>query len=172
MKTKRAFTFLLALCMAVSLLHVGVLAEEDEPTEWESLQALLSTEETVELTQSYTATAGDDRLEIPEGRSVTLDLNGHTVDGSALSDFTLYVRGTLILMDSQGSGELIGSSEGALLVGDGGACTMTGGTVSGVNLTESAVKVYGRDDDDEEGPCVSSFTVSGGTLKVHQIVRN
>ncbi|MBE6914239.1 MAG: hypothetical protein E7472_04830 [Ruminococcaceae bacterium] len=166
MKTKRAFTFLLALCMAVSLLHVGVLAEETMPTGWESLRELLrDTEGTVTLTQDYTATADDSYLEVPEGRTVTLDLNGHTVDGSALSelfvdgsalsDFTLYVRGTLILMDSQGSGKLVGSNNGAIYVGDGGSFTVTGGTITADKTAYGAVYVGGN----VEAP--SSFTVSG-----------
>lgn len=164
MKTKRAFTFLLALCMAVSLLHVGVLAE-DEPAGWESLRELLRVTEgtvrTVTLTQDYTAAADDSFLEIPEGRSVTLDLNGHTVDGSALSeltvdgsalsDFTLYVRGTLTLTDSMGGGKLVGSDDGAIYVGDGSSFTVTGGTITADNTAYGAVYV-------EES---SSFTVSG-----------
>ena len=160
MKTKRAFAFLLALCMAVSLLHVGVLAEDE--TEWERLRELLSsTEGTVTLTQSYTAAAGDRSLEVPGETTVTLDLNGHTIDGSALETLetpetletndVLIVYGALTLKDSAGGGKLVGSDDGAIYVGDGGKCTVSGGAITAKNAAHGAVSVGSG----------AAFTVSG-----------
>ena len=136
------------------------ITAKDEPAGWESLRALLSGgAETVTLTQDYTATAGDSYLEVPEDRTVTLDLNGHKIDGSAVTGgSTLHDLGRLTLTDSKGGGELIGSSEGALLVGDGSECTMTGGTVSAKD-TQVTVDVF-------DG---GSFTVSGGKITAKNV---
>ncbi|MBQ9376742.1 MAG: hypothetical protein IJU05_02930, partial [Schwartzia sp.] len=65
----------------------GVRVEKKELTEWEALQQLLEGEEqTVTLMKDYVATADDECLLIPEYRTVTLNLNGHTIDGTALKD--------------------------------------------------------------------------------------
>ena len=147
-----SYTASITLGSATASVTADITAE-DEPAGWESLQALLSGDaETVTLKQDYTATADNSHLEVPEDRTVTLDLNGHKIDGSAVTGgSTLHDWGTLTLTDSTGGGELIGSSEGALLVGGGSSFTVSGGKITADNTAYGAV-------------CVSSgavFTVSG-----------
>ena len=87
---------------------------------WSGLQTALSAGGTVKLPNNVTASESDAALEIPEDVTVTLDLAGYTInrnlsapqaDGEVLN-----VVGSLTLIDSVGTGKIIGGCN----TGDGG----------------------------------------------------
>jgi len=106
-------------------------------------------------------------LNVPQGITVTIDLNGHTIDRAltaATSDgYVINVVGTLTINDSQGGGTITGGNAaddgkakgGALYVGNNATFTMNGGTISG-NTADNGGGVYV-----EEG---GTFTMNGGTI--------
>ncbi len=106
---------------------------------WQRLQALINGAAdgaVFTLTEDMAAADGETSLTFPAEKSITLDLNGHTLsrthtdfrdDGSVLT-----VRGGLILKDSTGGGRISGgyaARGGGILVT--GVLDMEGGTVSG-----------------------------------------
>ena len=112
--------------------------------DWESLQNMLSFRPdgaVIKLDRDYTAAADDAALLIPEGKTLTLDLNGHTIDrgladGEAVANGNVITNnGTLTITDSSpdGSGAITGgNSTGA---GGGihnyGWITIEGGSITG-----------------------------------------
>ena len=96
------------------------LVVDPPPVTWADLQAALMHNSNVKLAADIAAGSGNNSLEVPQGVTVTLDLNGKTINGTALSDPVLDVSGTLTLKDSSQAG---------------------GGTVS-CRQSGTAVKVY------------------------------
>ncbi len=160
MKTKRLLSLLLALCMAASFLSLGVLADGEEgPATWDELQAALEAGGTVTLTRDVTAAANDYALEISQDVDVTLDLNGHTLNGSALdSSDVLLVEGALTLIDSAGGGRLSADGGDDAVYVDGGSFTMIGGTISVTGAEFGAVFVDG------------SVVIGGGAISADNAV--
>lgn len=128
---------------------------------------------TITLSGNVTAGEGDSALVIPEGKYVTLDLNGHTID-RGLADQTavengnvITVNGSLTLTDSSdnqntsaydGTGKITGgntTSEGGGVLVNSGTFNMEGGTISdcSANHKGGGVLVQG-----------GTFTMSGGTI--------
>ena len=122
----------------------------------------------------------DSYLYIPEGVTVNLDLNGHTIDrglnhgkiviedsqstfedpDSITDGFVIRVDGTLIINDSIGGGKITGGNNkgtrygGGLYITEQGTCTMNGGSICG-NYSKSeggGVFVQGK------------FIFNGGTI--------
>ena len=88
----------------------------------------------------YLAITGESGLHIPSGKTITLDLNGHTIDrglkGKTAENEGYVIRneGTLILKDSAGGGKLTGGNA----AGNGGGITNTGTlTLEGGKITEN-----------------------------------
>lgn len=132
-------------------------------TEWDDLQSLLSAGGTVTLGENYTANSVDQTLTIPKSTQVTLDLNGHTIDGSALTTGLVFdMAGApfnspyciLTIQDGTTGGRILCGDNGAVQLG-GGYLTfnMQGGTIagsgSGIVRTGSA----------------GEFHMSGGTIE-------
>ena len=135
----------------------GELALVKQSSPWDELADLLAGESsTVILEKDYTTNDVDGDLVVPDGRTVTLDLNGHRIEGVESKAYqVLQVLGSLTLTDSSesGSGEIVGSSfDSVVYVPDTGSFTMTGGTVSGSEC--SAVVCVAK----------GSFTMTGGTV--------
>ena len=67
---------------------------------------------TIVLTEDLIASANSEPLVIPAGVTATINLAGHTVDGSAfvttLDSFMLDVRGSLTVIDTAGGGRITG----------------------------------------------------------------
>ncbi|MBR2800107.1 MAG: InlB B-repeat-containing protein [Oscillospiraceae bacterium] len=106
-------------------------------TPWALLQERVNAGGTVTLEQDYTASASDAALTIPEGVTVTLDLQGHTLSrgksGAVKNGNVITVEGTLVLEDSAGGGTITGgynqgSGGGVRVLGN---LTMNGGTITG-----------------------------------------
>ena len=111
----------------------------------------------------------DSGLSVPYGTTVTLDLNGFTVNRNLESKtrygYVIYVSGTLNLYDSGETGKITGgyssqySDSGTIYTG-GGFCVM-GGTLNmyGGEVTENNSSNYGN------GGGV--FVTEGGTFNMH-----
>ena len=92
-------------------------------------------------------------LTVPAGVDFMIDLNGHTLDGDN-NGAIFSVSGNLTIIDSKGTGKLTNSSEGALLILDGGYVLMMGGSIEG-NTVQGGVNVKSG----------GTFEMTGGTIK-------
>lgn len=134
-------------------------------TDWAGLQAALNQGGTAMLTQDITAGATDRFLNVPSGKTVTLDLNGHTLSrgltnsAAAAYGYVIKNEGTLTITDSAGGGTITGGNN----AGDGGGIyntgtlTLNGGTITGNKATGT----------DETGSGGGIFNKTGGTLTVN-----
>ena len=109
---------------------------------------------------------GVNKLRVPYGQTVTLDLAGHTINrnlGEAISEgYVIQVAGTLTINDSVGgglitggknSGSYSGSSGGGISI-ESGTFIMNGGSISGnTGNTGGGVCIYN-----------GTFTMNGGTI--------
>lgn len=158
-----------------------VMAPESASAEGESWQPLqnqisnISGTGTITLQKDWTATADDTNLVIPAGKTVTLNLNGHTLDRGLVKSPTYYryqhdgsvivVYGNLILNDSTGKGKITGglSPKGPGVAVHGGSLVMNGGTITNNHAGE-----VGMDNVGATGPVhVDSegrFQMKGGTI--------
>ena len=113
---------------------------------WQRLQAQINAASdgaTITLTRDYTALESDTALRIPYDKTITLDLNGHTLD-RGLANATLLPTGYVIVISQNATLNLVGS--GIITGGsasDGGGINlnwfatlnMSGGTVTGNKAT-------------------------------------
>ena len=99
---------------------------------WGQLSDALGEKGAFALGADVTANDGDDPLKIAEDAKVTLDLNGHMIDATALQSDGIEVSGgsVLTLTDSGSGGELRGN-ENFCGVSVRGIFNLTGGTLSG-----------------------------------------
>ena len=122
---------------------------------WNDLAALLREGGEIVLDRDYTASSGDAALEVPEGVSATLDLNGHTVNGNAVAeDDLLTVCGDLRLTDSVGGGGITARDCGDTVYAYSGSFVMTGGALEYTGNGTGCVYVGAH----------STFRLDGGTL--------
>ena len=95
--------------------------------DWAGLQNQIDTaadNDIITLENDYKATGEDTALEIPSGKSLTLDLNGHTINRNASYDSyefdpVLYVYGSLVIRDSSSgqTGKITGGTDSGIKVG-------------------------------------------------------
>lgn len=140
-------------------------AESVEADSWQDLKEKLNTLDnvTIVLGQDCTAPENDECLTLGKGKTITLDLDGHTLDRNVESSTTqqnedlMIVSGNLTIVDSKGTGKITGGGgfDGAFRV-EGGSLTMEGGTITGNCAWSTAGGVYV-----EEG----SFTMNGGSIE-------
>ncbi|MBR6953899.1 MAG: Cna B-type domain-containing protein [Clostridia bacterium] len=107
---------------------------------WPELQAAINQAASgavITMTGKATASAYDGALTIPSGKTITLDLNGYTLNRgltSAKGDGQVITNnGTLTIRDSRGGGIITGgytSSDGGAIVNKG-TLTLEGGTITG-----------------------------------------
>lgn len=155
---------------------------KDHASEWENMQTLINTAAensgTVTLTENCTANEYDVHLVIPSGKTVTLDLNGYTVDGSALDEDgvieiggepvwngALVVEGTLILKGT-GGGRLVNTGK-LFPLSVVGSCTIQSGTISGrvASGEGSSIQMYGGTLENQGRFEVNgSLVMNGGTI--------
>ena len=120
-----------------------------EPT-WADLVEALKSGGEIALDCDYTASAFDETLAVPEDVSVSLDLNGHTINGDALTDEdVLIVNGELTVADSVGTGRITGKNGDDVVFVNEGSFTLSGGRVEGVD------NYYG-----------TAFVNDGGTFRI------
>ena len=124
---------------------------------WSDLAALLRAGGEIVLDRDYTAASGDAALEVPEDVSVTLDLNGHTVNGNAVEeDDLLTVRGEMLLTDSGEGGKITARDCDDTVYVHGGSLVMTGGALGYTGSVYACVYIGGQ----------SSFRLEGGALTI------
>ncbi|MBO4915081.1 MAG: hypothetical protein J5449_07730, partial [Oscillospiraceae bacterium] len=171
-------------------------------TLWMALQSLLDAGGEVTLDQNFTAIEADRILVIPADKSVTLDLNGHTID-RALSGAektvkdggVIKVEGSLTLTDGSEdkTGTITGgnsSAGGGVYVCMGGVLTVTGGTITGctansgggvyvdggeLRMSGCAVISGNSAGSLGGGVCLckgAAFTMEGGTIRGNGAVGN
>ena len=76
-------------------------------------------------------------LTVPQGKNVTLDLNGFTLTGG--DAHAILNRGTLCIKDSSGNGKIVASkaNTSALRNGDNAVCVIDGGTFTRTNAADN-----------------------------------
>ena len=105
-------------------------------TTGDELQAIVSNATApvnIVLTNSITT----NNFVIPEGKDVTLDLNGFTLTGG--DSHAILNRGTLRIKNSSGDGKIVASKAdtSALRNGDGAVCVIDGGTFTRTNAADN-----------------------------------
>ena len=123
---------------------------------WPALRSEIknaSNKSTITLTQDYGASKKDDRFLVEGGKTITIDLAGHTLNRNLTSSdedghiFEVKGNSTLILTDSVGGGKLTGgyaNNGGAINVHEGSKCTATGITFTGNKADSSGGAICTR----------------------------
>ncbi len=156
MKRNKTLSVLTALALALTLLPAAALADGGwtNAATADALVAALAAGGNVRLSANVTLGA-DHWPAVGEGKTATLDLNGHTL--TSVNDISVY--GALTLTDGGSGGRFVFSNEAnpnyGIYVSYGGKLTMSGGTISGF--------IYGVglfNNDERRG----SFTMTGGAI--------
>ena len=137
--------------------------------------------EVITLSGDVAAVADDAALTIPEGKSITLDLAGHTLSRGLTeageNGNVITVKGSLTVNDSGTGGAITGGfnhgSGGCVIVANGGTLTLNGGAITG-NIADgsNAMPASGGGVYIENG---GSFILNGGAVtdnKTQMNVRN
>ena len=144
----------------------AVLNGPDQPfvvTTWDDLKAKMATGGYIRLdADATTSGSSGSYLIVPEGVTVTLDLNGHTIDQNKYSSNRgIWVEGALTLNDSGTGGTITGGKAdtytynssnvcgfgAGVFVAETGLFTMNGGTISGNKAESGGGGVYVANDD-------------------------
>ena len=169
--SKRRFGLMLALAAMVAVFMTPNMLAYAEGDDWAGLQDKFSAGGTITLDQDYKAGDNDTALEVPEGKEVILDLNGHTIDrGLAEAEaekdgnvITVNANGKLTIKDSSKgkTGTITGGRNnnygGGVLIYEGASLVMDGGTISGNSANLGGGGVFLEDDAKE-------FIMNGGTI--------
>ena len=136
----RAFAALLSAMLIVSFLPITVFAVEGTPLTSAGGEL---TDGSYYLDQDVTLT---DNLTVPENATVTLDLNGFTLQGNGTGS-VITVEGTLFINDSStsGAGEITGGNAeygGGIYIGEYGKVEMNGGKISNNQASQYGGGVY------------------------------
>jgi len=167
---KRILSLALALLMILSLMPTMALADgevaqigENKYPTFEAALAAVTDEETIVLLQDV---AENCHFKVTGGKTVTLDLAGHSVKSTAVGAWaTIRADGSvLIVIDSVGGGTVkkaefsfdggVNTEYGYALMAEGGTVTVRSGSVESIwNWT---------DDDSARDDCVTN--IEGGTV--------
>ena len=136
----RAFAALLSAMLIVSFLPITVFAVEGTPLTSAGGEL---TDSSYYLDQDVTLT---DNLTVPANATVTLDLNGFTLQGNGTGS-VITVEGTLFINDSStsGAGEITGGNAeygGGIYIGEYGKVEMNGGKISNNQASQYGGGVY------------------------------
>ena len=172
---KRQYTKNFSLILALAAMMIVFMTPNlfvnaaDEDT-WAGLQTKLYWGGTVKLDQDYTAGDSDAALVVPAGRTVILDLNGHTIDrglteatGTEPDGNVITVNGNLTITDTsdEKKGTITGGynndNGGGIIVNENASFIMDGGTISGNSTTEDGGGVYLEED-------AKTFIMNGGAI--------
>lgn len=88
----------------------------------------------ITLDRDWTAISKDKTIVVPEGKSITLDLNGYTIDGDGKISSVIDVNGTLTVKDASAdkTGKITGSGGGSgIYVSSTGKLNFESGEISG-----------------------------------------
>ena len=162
---KRKFTILAALLIVVQAAWAQVTV-----TTAANLLEAVKTSQTVKLGADITTPSEGGRLDINNGITVTLDLNGHTLKRNMTEShpggqaIIVNEGGKLTIKDSGTGGTITGgwaNGGGGIYVREGGELTVEGGTISGNRAEKDADGNWG------DGGGIDNWgtlTISGGTI--------
>ncbi len=77
---KRAISVILSLLLVVSVTPIALAAGDGDAMDWAALKEALKAGGEITLQNDVAAPEGAAALSVPKDKTVTLDLNGHTVD--------------------------------------------------------------------------------------------
>ena len=150
---KRFLSILATLCLCLTLLPAAALAGSSTTVDvsaWAGLQKTVTESQdnviNVQLTQGITWDEGS--IVIPAGKTVTINLNGHSIDANSKGT-AIQVCGNLIINGNQGDiitngAATDGSPAGGIYIAPGGRVTMNGGIISNCSAgTQTATGVGG-----------------------------
>ena len=134
-------------------------------SEWADFQQRIGSAEyeaVLALTEDLNAQLAEGPLEIPEDKTLTIDLNGHSIDRGLTSETTygnvITINGYLTLIDSVGGGAITGgysSGGGGGIVNNGTLVMQAGPSITG-NVAREGGGVYNTAD--------ALFIMNGGTI--------
>ena len=136
---------------------------------WAGLNVLLSQEGTVTLTKDYKAVSTDGHLLVENGKTVTLDLNGHTLNrnlGSAVNEGCVIKNQGTLTINGTGGGVIKGgySSSGGGGILNEGTLTINGGTIKENKTTSLGAGIYNATG--------KTLTLDGGVIDNNQNTTN
>lgn len=146
---------------------IEMVKENNAPlTDWASLKAAMETGGVIKLSQDYVANGNDKALVVPAGKTVVLELNGHTINralSAAVEDGSVIINnGTLAIMGDENSkitgGNTTGYGGGIL---NNGTLTLYGGEITGNRASAGAGGVYNKKVNTE----TEGFWMTGGLIK-------
>ena len=175
----KLLAILMTACMVITLTPTVAFAEGEGDDSFADLQALIDEGDSVVLNQDYVADTDEGPVLIGSGKTVTIDLNGHTIDRGlteateAVSDGRIFtVSGTLTIKDTSASenGKITGgfssTNGGAILVNEGGVLNLEKGEISG-----NKVNYYQGSGGGAIYINKGSFNMSGGVIKSNEVDR-
>ena len=139
--------------------------EGDPVSGWTSLQEAMSNGGVVKLAADVIAESTDAALTVPEGKTVMLELNGHTINRaltSAVANGSVIINnGILAIMDTE-SGKIIGGNTtgngGGIL--NNGTLTLYGGEITGNHAAGQGGGVYNT----ITNTATTGFWMTGGLI--------
>ena len=162
-------------------------------TPWQYVSVKLGEGGTYKLTEDIKAIPGDGGITVFSGVPATLDLNGHVLDGDALSQYVFYLRGSelnLTIIDSNPNakhdpavtytnpvtgenvevtgGVITGATRFGICASYGSDITMKGGTVVGNN---AGVWMAGSTFTLEDGAVSGNFGGDGGGIFAYEATK-
>ena len=166
----RGLGTLLFLCAALAALTVSALAAEQPPCDGSHGEGWTALTLDYLANNSYTLPTGNyylpdsldvDSIQIVVNTTINLCLNGKTYESYADDGiFRVGPGGTLNICDCKGGGMILASSiQNPVLLHDGGACNLYGGTLR----SSRSAMVIG--DSKDRGVAGGTFTMYGGTVQ-------
>lgn len=130
----RLLRVLLALCMILSLAPISAFAVDSTVSNETELTAALENADCAEIKLGGSI---ETTWELDVGRTVTLDLNGHTLSCSSENTGIIWVRknGNLAIKDSGTGGKIDGQEKNCGIEVKGGTLTLESGSI--VNCTDA-----------------------------------
>ena len=137
-------------------------------SDWSILQkqfANASSGDAIELQKDWKAESFDEHLVVDSGKSIILDLMGHTINAQKkLSKSIIDVKGTLTVIDSVGGGSITGGScnrGGAIYVFSSGTFNLEGGSITGNTASTEGGGIHSVGTVNIRGGAVSDNSVTG-----------
>ena len=156
MKLKRLTSLLIAGCMMVSMAPVSAVtafAEDSTGTSVSASESITTYEQLKNAIENASDGAkivleGDitGTVIIPEGKNITLDLNGCTITATGTA---VYNKGKLTVTDSKGTGKIVSTGNVGIAVGSNSSTTIDSVTITG-----------------QEGAVITSYAV-GATITIN-----
>lgn len=170
MKLKRLTSLLIAGCMMVSMAPVSAVtafAEDSTGTSVSASESITTYEQLKNAIENASDGAkivldGDitGKVTIPEGKNITLDLNGHKIEATGT---VIDNAGTLTITDSKKSGKIISTNNVAVFVESGSSTTIDYADITAQECAIATGKAVGATITIEDGVFTSkdNAVVSG-----------